>query len=122
MKHSRTILGMVVMIVLPLAGSLLLPDFGDSTAWSVVQSVLELFLGALAGAWLARGRFVVPALVVWALLWAAVAWLLHGIGAPAGGGSIAAILQYNWLAIVLSGAGAVAGALCGQELARTRTA
>lgn len=104
------------MIVLPLVGSQLLPDLGSSTAWSVVQSVLQLFLGALAGAWLARGPFVVPALIVWALLWTAVAWLLHGLGMPAGG-SVTAILQYNWLAMVLSGAGAVAGALCGQLLA-----
>lgn len=110
------------MAVLPLAGSLLLPDFGASTAWSVVQSVLQLFLGALAGAWLARGRFVIPALIVWALLWASVTWVLHGIAAPVGQGAVAAILQYNWLAIVLSGAGAVAGALCGQVLAQTRAA
>lgn len=122
MKHARTILGMGVMVVLPMAGTLLLPDLGNSTAWSVVQSVLELFLGALAGAWVARAPFVVPALVVWALLWGAFTWLLHAIGAPAGSGSVAAILQYNWLAIALSGAGAVAGALCGQVLSRTRAA
>lgn len=122
MKHSGTILGVAVMIALPLAGSLLWPDFGDSAAWSVVQAVLAMFLGALAGAWLARGRFVVPALVAWALLWIVFGWLLHGIGAPAGGGSVAAILQYNWLAIVLSGAAAVAGALCGKVLARPRAA
>lgn len=122
MKHARTILGMAVMIALPLAGTLLLPDLGNSTAWAGVQSFLELFLGALAGAWLARAPFVVPALVVWALLWAVVTWVLHAIGAPAGPGSVVAILQYNWLAIVLSGAGAVAGALCGQVLLRNRAA
>lgn len=122
MKHARTLLGMGVMIVLPLAATVLFPDFGASKAWGAVHSLLEMFLGAVAGAWLARRPFVVPALVVWALLWAVVTWLLHSIAAPAGNGSVMAILAYNWLAIVLSGVGAVAGALTGQVMARTPSA
>lgn len=122
MKHAKTGLGMVVMIVLPLAATVLFPDFGASKAWGAVHSLLELFLGAVAGAWLARRPFVIPALVVWAFLWVVVTWLLHGYGGRTGDASVAAILQYNWLAIVLSCVGAVAGALCGQVMARTRPA
>ena len=121
-QHGRTLLGMVVMIVLPLAATVLFPDFGASRAWGAVHSLLEMFLGAVAGAWLARRPFVVPALVVWAFLWGVVTWLLYRIAAPTGNGSVVAILQYNWLAIVLSGVGAVAGALCGQVMARSRPA
>lgn len=122
MKHSRTLLGMGVMIVLPLAATVLFPDFGASKAWGAVHSLLEMFLGAVAGAWLARRPFVVPALFVWALLWAVVTWLLHSVASPAGDSSVVAILEYNGLAIVLSGVGAVAGALAGQVMARTQPA
>ena len=122
MKHARTLLGMGVMIVLPLAATILFPDFGASKFWDAVHSLLELFLGAVAGAWLARRPFVIPALVVWAMLWIVVTWLLHGYGGRTGDASVAAILQYNWLAIVLSGIGAVTGALCGQVMARAQPA
>ena len=76
--------------------------------------MLVFFLGALAGAWLARGGFVVPALVVWAVFWASVVWL----PSPAG----TALLQSNWVAVRLSGTAAVAGALCGQVLSRNQVA
>lgn len=117
MTRSRLVPAVLAMIAILLAADLLLPDLGSSVAWSVGQSVLVFFLAAVAGAWVARGPFAATALVVWALFWAVVAWLLHRIGAPVGQGSFAAILQYNWLAIVLSGAATLAGAVSGKVLA-----
>lgn len=118
MPRSRLVPAVLAMIAILLAADLLLPDPGRSAVWSVGQSVLVFFLAAVAGAWLARAPFVVAALVVWALFWAGAVWVLHRIGAPVGQGAFAAILQYNWLAIVLSGAAALAGAMAGQVLAR----
>lgn len=117
MPHSRPALAVLAMTAIILASGLLLPDLGRSAAWSVGESILVFFLAATAGAWLARSRFVVPALLAWAVFWTAVIGVLHLIAAPAGGSSIAATLQFNWLAIVLSGAATVAGALCGHILA-----
>ena len=119
--HTRRWAGAGAMVAVVLAADLLLPDLGDSAAWSLAQSVLVPFLSALAGAWVARGRFVVPALVVWALVWAVVTWVLHGIAPERTGPSVAAILQYNWLEIVLSLAATVFGAWSGQLLARAPT-
>ena len=107
----------IAMTAIALVSGQLQPDPGRSAAWSVGQSVLVFFLGAAAGAWLGGGRFVVPALVVWALFWSAVAWVLLAIAAPVNGPSLGAILQYNWLAILLSGAATLAGALAGGVLA-----
>ncbi|HEU4773704.1 MAG TPA: hypothetical protein VFS82_04195 [Lysobacter sp.] len=117
MSRSRLVTAVLAMTAIALASGLLLPDLGRSAAWSVGESVLVFFLAAAAGAWLARDRFIVPALVVWAVFWAVVAWMLHLIAAPVAQSSVGAILQYNWLAIVLSGAATVAGALCGRVLA-----
>ena len=117
MSRSRLAAAVLAMTAIALVGGVLLPDLGRSAAWSLGESVLVFFLAATAGAWLARDRFVVPALAAWALLWAAVAWMLYLIAAPVHQASIGAILQYNWLAIVLSGAATVAGALCGRVLA-----
>lgn len=119
---TRPIAGVVTMVAVMLAADLLFPDLGDSSAWSLAQSVLVPFLAALAGAFIARGRFVLPALVVWVLVWAAVTWVMHRI-APAGAGpTIVAILQYNWLEIVLSLAATVFGAWSGQLLGRAPVA
>ena len=122
MSRNRLVVPVLAMTAIALVSGVLLPDLGRSAAWSVGQSVLVFFLAAAAGAWLAGLRFVVPALVVWAIFWTVVAWLLHAVASPAGGPSIAAIVQHNWLAILLSGVATVAGALSGRVLAgRTAT-
>ncbi len=117
MSRSRLAAAVLTMTAIALAAGVLLPDLGQSAAWSLAESVLVFFLAATAGAWLARDRFVVPALAVWALIWTVVAWMLYLVAAPVHQAPIGAILQYNWLAIVLSGAATVAGALCGRVLA-----
>lgn len=112
---TRTVpAGLLAMVAVLLLAGVLFPDARSSVVWSVGQAVLAFFLAALAGAWLARGRFAGPALLVWTVFWALVVWLLS----PAG----TALLQSNWLAILLSGAAAVAGALCGQVLTRNQAA
>lgn len=117
MARSRFAAAVLAMAAIALASGWLLPDPGRSTVGSVGESVLVFFLAAAAGAWLARDRFVVPALVVWGAIWVAVVWVLHLVSAPMDPSTVAAILQYNWLAIALSGAASVAGALCGHMLA-----
>lgn len=117
MARSRLVGAVLAMTAIALASGLLLPDLGRSTAWSVGEAVLVFFLASAGGAWLARDRFIAPALFVWAVFWVAIAALLHLIAAPADPSSIAAILQYNWLAIVLSGAATAVGAPCGRVLA-----
>ena len=114
--HTRRWAGAGAMVAVVLAADLLLPDLGDSAAWSLAQSVLVLFLAAAAGAWVARGRFVVPALLVWAVAWAAVSWLLYRLGD--GSQSVGAILAYNAWAIVFSGAAAAFGAWTAPRLAQ----
>lgn len=116
MRNQRTILGVLAMLVVVLAGQWLLPDLGRSMAWMAAQSLLVFFLGALAGAWVARGPFVVPALVAWGLVWVLVLWLLQQIGAPVGQWDLAAVLQFNWLALVVSFLATLAGASSAKSL------
>ena len=118
--HTRPLAGVLAMVAVVLAADLLLPDLGDSAAWSVAQSVLVLFLAAAAGAWRARGRFVVPALLVWAVAWLGMSWLLYRIGANAP--PFGAILAYNAWAIVLSGAAAAFGAWAAPQVAQAPAA
>src|SRR5690606_4996167 len=116
MRNQRTILGVLAMLLVVLAGQWLLPDLGRSMTWMVAQSLLVFFLGALAGAWVARGPFVCPALVAWGLVWVLVLWLLQRIAAPVGHWDLAAVLQFNWLALVVSFFATLAGALSAKSL------
>ena len=89
MTRHRLVFPVLAMTAIALVSGLLLPDPGRSAAWSVGQSVLVFFLGAL----------------------------LLAIAAPVDGPSLGAILQHNWVAILLSGAATLAGALAGGVLA-----
>lgn len=120
MARSRILWGAIAMVAVMAAADLLFPDPGRSAVWTSLQSLLVFFLAALTGGWVARTGFASPALLVWALTWTLVAWLLLRIADGAGMVAFAGILRHNWVAIALSGAATLAGALCGQALAAQR--
>ena len=120
MSKRKTALGVLAMFMVQVVAGALLPDLGTSVAWLVAQSALVFFVAALVGGWVAGHRFLLPAMVVWLLIWIAIVYLLYRIAAPAGPVSIVGMLQYNWVAFLLSGATTAIGALLGQVIAVSR--
>lgn len=119
MSRRKTALGILAMFIVQVVAALL-PDLGASVAWGVAQSALVFFVAAVVGAWVAGHRFLLPAMAVWLLICIAIVYLLYRIAAPAGPVSIVDMLQYNWVALLLSGAATAIGALLGQAIAVSR--
>ncbi|MFC0682876.1 hypothetical protein ACFFGH_34015 [Lysobacter korlensis] len=86
---------------------------------SLLTAAIAL-LGAGLGGYLARSRFLVPALVMHALLWAVAFYFVYQIAQLTGHGSLLALLQQNAPGFFLSLLGVSCGALIGQALARRR--
>lgn len=85
--------------------------------WSAVEGGFVMFVAAFGGAYVARVHFVVPAVVLAAMVWASVAYFAISIAATAGQGDILAVAGSNILALILGGVGAAAGAYFGRYLA-----
>jgi len=86
-----------------------------------VQPIVISFLASFAGGFIARERFIFIALGVWAVLWAAIGYMLYLIAAPTGHATVSSIAQHNWVAFLFSGLATVAGAYIGQAQAIRRT-
>src|SRR5690554_5881806 len=81
------------------------------------ESLVIWLVSAFAGAWVARSRFILPAVATWALLWVASVALLYQIAAGAGQGSVVGILEYNAMRIGLSLLAVLLGVAGGQYIA-----
>jgi hypothetical protein len=90
---------------------------GPATS-NIAESAAVSLLAAICGGYVARERFVVPALSICLLSWCAAIYLLYLIAAPTGQAHLGAILGHNWVAILASLLAAAAGAVAGQAFAR----
>jgi drug/metabolite transporter (DMT)-like permease len=75
------------------------------------------FVSALAGALVARSRFLGPAVTTWAMLWVFAVALLCQVAAGAGPGSVFAIVQDNAVGLGLSLLAVLLGVFGGQYFA-----
>ena len=122
MTHKRIWLGLAIMVFVQIGAGALLSAIGvELPGQGTGNSVLVAFAGAFAGGVFARRQFLLPALAVWLVIWAAITYILYSIAAPTGQGSVLSILQYNLVAIALSAVATAIGAILGQMLAASRS-
>jgi hypothetical protein len=82
--------------------------------WLAVEGRFVMFVAAFGGAYVARVRFVVPAVVLAAVIWAFVVYFANSIAATAGQGDILAVAGSNILALIFGGVSAASGAYLGR--------
>lgn len=100
----------------------LLPVLAQRAGLGAASSTPALFalswgIASFLGALVARTGFLPVALVLWVAVWKLVLFTLYRISEPVGEASVLGLLQLNALAIVLSLAATIAGALLGQRMA-----
>ncbi|MGY1424149.1 hypothetical protein [Lysobacter sp. A289] len=118
MFRRKLWLGLATLVAVQIVMSNLADAIGaDDLSYITSRSVLIAFTAAFAGGIVARKGFVVPALGMWLIIWAAIAYVLYQIAEPFGQAPFASILQHNWVAFLLSGAATAVGAFLGQALA-----
>ena len=118
MTKTKILLGLGVMAIIQIGANELMSALAASQVLhATAQSIVIAFTGALAGGWVARRGFLLPALMLLVVIWAAMTYILYSIAAPTGQASVLSILQYNWVAIVVSGVATGLGAVVGQKLA-----
>lgn len=115
MTGIRIFLGLFAYIAISVAADWLLASLGNSIH-PTVRVVFVSFVGACVGGFIARRRFFVPALLVWASACSFVVYALYRFAGPFGQGSVTI---YATL-LMLSALGLVAGVAAGQMLARSR--
>lgn len=122
MSNQRILLGLLALAVVQIgAGELLSLFTAGYTGHETWQSTLFAFVAAFTGGWVARGRFVLPAMGFWFALWVVVSCIVYGIAASAGQASVASIIRVNWVAMALSGVATLTGAWIGQTLVIARS-
>ena len=81
--------------------------------WPAVGGAIVMFIAAFAGAYVAKVRFVIPAVVLAALFWAFVVYFLNSIAAVAGQNDLISVAGSNILGLIFGCLGAVFGAKLG---------
>lgn len=124
MNIKRIFAGIVVMVAtawaLSFASELL--NF-DRLLADPVSGGLTLLISALLGGFVARSGFLLPALLLWFVVWAPTIYILYRIGQPTSAApSVIDVLSFNAVALATSLIGASGGALLGQHLSRRFTA
>lgn len=117
MDTKKILLGLAAAVAFGVVAGALI-SMAKLSVDPVVQSVFLSFLGTAIGAYIARRRFVLPALGLWFVEWLIIVYVLYFIAAPTGRASFFAITQVNLLSIVLSALAVTIGALLGQTLAK----
>lgn len=133
MTIKRLLLGLVVMVLIQSGVDYLLSSVnllslmtgspGEPGAVQLtvaLQAAISAFIGAFAGGWVARRGFVLPAVLLWLAFWSVGVYLLYRIAAPAGQSSVLGIIQFNLVAMILSGAATALGAVLGQSTSGRR--
>ena len=95
--------------------------FTESLNQIALRSVLIALLSAFAGGFVARKGIVLPAIVIWLLLWTVTVYFLYMIAAPVDPAPFPSIFQHNWIAFLGSGVATIVGAKFGQALATQKT-
>lgn len=116
MSTKRIFPGLAAAAAVDLAAAALV-SMTSLAAGSVVQAVAIGFLGAAVGGYIARRRFVLPALALSLLEWLAALYLVYRIAEPTGQASVVSIVQLNLPAVLLSSVAVVLGVWFGQSLA-----
>lgn len=119
MNTKRIVAGIVAMVATAWAVSFVGQMLNlDRFLADPISGGLGLFLSALVGSFVARSRFVLPALSLWLVLWVAIIYVLYRIAGPVGAPSVIGLLSYNAIALIVSLVGAYSGAVLGQHLSR----
>jgi len=91
-----------------------LSNFEDFRFWLAVKSAISYFFAAGLGAIVARKSFVVPALALAIVGWAATIDILYRIAVVVGPTSYLEIAASNWVGFVLLVIAAIMGAIFGR--------
>jgi len=75
-----------------------------------------MFVAAFGGAYVAKVRFVAPAVVLAVVIWSLFVYFANSIAAAAGQGNLLVVAGSNILGLILGGVGATTGAYCGKYL------
>lgn len=114
MSKLRIAAAIVAMLLVQWSTGTLLA-LTTNTNGSIIQTVVSSFAGALVGGFVAQRRFIVPAIVVWAVIWGTLLYVLYGISAAAGS-TLFNLLGSKAAPLLLSGIGVLAGAAIGQKI------
>lgn len=116
---KRMILAVVVMLAVSILAKELISFVGFSglLQWQWESGVIGLVAAGLGG-FIARARFVPVALLVNAVVWLVILYILHGIGN--GQSSYLEIVGFNATAMAVSFLSVALGAYLGQRLSAQR--
>jgi hypothetical protein len=115
MSKKRIAAAVVAMLLVQWSAGMLLA-LTAHTNGSIAQTVVASFAGAFAGGFIAQRGFLVPAAVLWALIWGALLYLSYDIASASGTASVLAVLKNNAAPLILSCVAVSAGALIGQKI------
>lgn len=115
MSKKRIAAAIVAMLLVQWSTGTLLALTTD-TSGSIIQTVVASFAGAFAGGFIANRGFLIPAVILWAVIWGALIYVLYGIASAAGAASVPEILKNNAAALLLSGIAVPAGVMIGQKI------
>ena len=123
---KRVTIGLVVSIaILVILGEIPIPIadayftyrlFDYFYAWPGVGGVLAMLLAALGGAYVAKIRFIVPAIVLAISQWILIIHIANSIGAAAGQDNLFAVAFSNVLGLLFGVIGGATGAYLGARL------
>ena len=116
----RSLLGLLaailVLSILALPFELGLVVEPNWLARGIVDDAAKFFLAAAVGAFVARGAFVLPAVLFVVTLWAIVVYIAYLIALPAGPASLLDIAFSNAAALFTYIVAAVLGAIVGEGI------
>ena len=116
MSKKRIAAAVVAMLLVQWSTGTLLA-LTTSTSGSITQTVVASFAGAFAGGFIANRGFLIPAVILWAVIWGVLIYVVYGIASAAGTASTLEILKNNAAPLLLSGIAVLAGAMIGQKSA-----
>ena len=108
----HALLSQLAPALLPSAGSA--SDVPALVHFSALQSTIISLIAVTGGAFVAKSRFLLPAIILWLAIWLAVLYMLTNISAEQS--SYWEVAQFNWLAISASLLSTVIGIELGEFL------
>jgi hypothetical protein len=114
-SNKRIAAAVVAMLIVQWGTGTLLA-LTASTNGSIIQTVVASFAGAFAGGFIARRRFLIPAIISWTAIWGVLIYVLYSIASAAGTASLIEILKNNAVSLLLPGIAVLVGAKLGQRL------
>ena len=125
-KVKRTALGVFAAIAVTLAFDALPSALSYELAsqrfagyffvWPAIYGLPKVFVAMFIGAYVARAKFIVPAVVLSLIGWAFAVYFLNQIAHAAGQHSLADVVGMNSVGLLIQTGGAVLGAVAGHRL------